>query len=157
VWAGCRYICISLPKKILCNWRFKCVCFHAFNGPSTKNISRKNIKSLLIQWSGPEINHRNTIIVLRITAYHSILKIEQRATMKDRNYCASLYVCEGVWFVSTISVTFNIHKTTFWQLRLRLYTGVYPKVSGLAAWTENCKWYSTVALGAVVSLFYESG
>jgi hypothetical protein len=36
------------------------------------------------------------------------------------------------------------------------YTRVYPKVSGLATWSENCKWYSSLPLGAVVSLFYES-
>jgi hypothetical protein len=35
-------------------------------------------------------------------------------------------------------------------------TKVYPKVSGLAAWSENCKWYSSLPLGAVASLFYES-
>jgi hypothetical protein len=35
-------------------------------------------------------------------------------------------------------------------------TRVYPKVSGLAAWSENYKWYSSLPLGAVVSLFYES-
>jgi hypothetical protein len=34
---------------------------------------------------------------------------------------------------------------------------VYPKVSGPAAWSENCKWYSSLPLGAVVSLFCESG
>jgi hypothetical protein len=33
---------------------------------------------------------------------------------------------------------------------------VYPKVSGLASSSQNCKWYSSVPLGAVVSLFYES-
>jgi hypothetical protein len=33
---------------------------------------------------------------------------------------------------------------------------VYPKVSGLAAWSENCKWYSCLPLGAVLSLFCES-
>jgi hypothetical protein len=33
---------------------------------------------------------------------------------------------------------------------------VYPKVSGLAAWSENCKWYSSLPLGAVVSLSCES-
>jgi len=33
---------------------------------------------------------------------------------------------------------------------------VYPKVSGLAAWSENCKWYSSVPLDAVVLLFCES-
>jgi hypothetical protein len=35
-------------------------------------------------------------------------------------------------------------------------TRVYPKVSGLAAWSENCKWYSSLPLDAAVSLFYES-
>jgi hypothetical protein len=29
-------------------------------------------------------------------------------------------------------------------------TRVYPKVSGLAAWNENCKWYNSLPLGAVV-------
>jgi len=33
---------------------------------------------------------------------------------------------------------------------------VYPKVSGLAAWIWNCKWYSSLPLGTVVSLFRES-
>jgi len=32
---------------------------------------------------------------------------------------------------------------------------VYPKVSVLAAWSKNCKWYSSVPLRAVVSLFCE--
>jgi hypothetical protein len=36
------------------------------------------------------------------------------------------------------------------------YTRVYSKVSGLAAWSENCKWYSSLPLGAVISLFCES-
>jgi hypothetical protein len=30
---------------------------------------------------------------------------------------------------------------------------VYPNVSGLAACSENCKWYSSLPLGAVVLLF----
>jgi hypothetical protein len=29
-------------------------------------------------------------------------------------------------------------------------TRVCPKVSGLAAWSENCKWYRSLPLGAVV-------
>jgi hypothetical protein len=36
-----------------------------------------------------------------------------------------------------------------------LQTRVYPKIFGLAAWSENCKWYSSLPLGAVVSLFCE--
>jgi len=35
-------------------------------------------------------------------------------------------------------------------------TPVYSKVSGLAAWSENRKLYSSLPLGAVVSLFCES-
>jgi hypothetical protein len=31
----------------------------------------------------------------------------------------------------------------------------YPEVSGLAAWSKNCKWYSSLPLCAVVSLFCE--
>jgi hypothetical protein len=36
------------------------------------------------------------------------------------------------------------------------HTRVYPKVSGLAAWSKNCKWNSSLPLGGVVSLFCES-
>jgi hypothetical protein len=32
------------------------------------------------------------------------------------------------------------------------YEGEY-KISGLAAWSENCKWYRSLPLGAVVSPF----
>jgi hypothetical protein len=41
-------------------------------------------------------------------------------------------------------------------MRFISFTRVYPKVSGLAAWGENCKRYSSLPLGAVVSLFFES-
>jgi hypothetical protein len=39
-------------------------------------------------------------------------------------------------------------RASFWW-----HTRVYPKVSGLPAWSENCKWYCSLPLGAVVSLF----
>jgi len=39
---------------------------------------------------------------------------------------------------------------TAWRMR------VQPKVSGQAAWSENCKWYSSLPLSEIVSLFYES-
>jgi hypothetical protein len=32
-------------------------------------------------------------------------------------------------------------------------TRVYPKASGLAVWSENCKWYSFLPLGAVYRCF----
>jgi len=36
------------------------------------------------------------------------------------------------------------------------HTRGYPKVSGLAAWSENRKFYSSLPLGTVVSLLCES-
>jgi hypothetical protein len=45
---------------------------------------------------------------------------------------------------------------TFYDSVLSLYTIVYPKFSGLAAWSENYKWYSSLPLDAVVSLFCQS-
>jgi hypothetical protein len=36
------------------------------------------------------------------------------------------------------------------------YMRVYPEVSGLATWSENCKWYSSLPVDAVVLLFCES-
>jgi hypothetical protein len=42
------------------------------------------------------------------------------------------------------------------EQRLHEATMVYPKVAGLAAWSENCKWHRSLSLGAVVSLFCES-
>jgi hypothetical protein len=45
-----------------------------------------------------------------------------------------------------------LHSTRFTHENI---LGVYPKVSGLAAWSENCKWYSSLPLDAVVSLFCE--
>jgi hypothetical protein len=48
-------------------------------------------------------------------------------------------------------VHYGLHKS----MRLKPMR-VYPKVSGLAAWRENCKWCSSLPLDAVVSLFCES-
>jgi hypothetical protein len=35
-------------------------------------------------------------------------------------------------------------------------TRMFPKVYSLAACSKNCKWYSFLPLGAIVSLFCES-
>jgi hypothetical protein len=43
------------------------------------------------------------------------------------------------------------HSTEYYCRNMRMY----PEVSGLAAWSENCKWYSSLPLGAAVSLFCE--
>jgi hypothetical protein len=39
---------------------------------------------------------------------------------------------------------------------MNTYTRVYPKVSGLVAWSENCKWYSSLLLDAVISRSFVS-
>jgi hypothetical protein len=39
--------------------------------------------------------------------------------------------------------------------KLKKIVWMYPKVSGLITWSENCKWYSSLPPGAVVSLFCE--
>jgi len=51
-----------------------------------------------------------------------------------------------------------VFRSGFFVYRLIIcvgHTKVYPKVSGLVPWNENCKWYSSLPLGAVVSLFCE--
>jgi hypothetical protein len=50
----------------------------------------------------------------------------------------------------------TVHKCNKFLFLVWLHTKVYPKVSGLAAWSENCKWFSSLPLGAVVALFCES-
>jgi len=41
------------------------------------------------------------------------------------------------------------------EINIQIYENV-SKVSGLAAWSKNCKWCSSLPLGTVVSLSYES-
>jgi hypothetical protein len=43
----------------------------------------------------------------------------------------------------------------YWQYLMERSTWGYPKVPGLAACSENCKWYSSLPIEAVVSLFCE--
>jgi hypothetical protein len=56
------------------------------------------------------------------------------------------YCYQFVWFAISEIYTRLFNNTVY---------EVYPKFSGLAAWRENCKWYSSLPLGAVVSLFCE--
>jgi hypothetical protein len=51
----------------------------------------------------------------------------------------------------------NVYKILVGRLQGNKPPGrVRQKVSGLAAWSENCEWYSSLPLGAVISLFCES-
>jgi hypothetical protein len=62
----------------------------------------------------------------------------------------------GFWWVGPLNVLLNAHLgdregdgmvTLRWIIEC---TGVYPEVSGLPVWRENCIWYSPLPLGAVV-------
>jgi hypothetical protein len=62
------------------------------------------------------------------------------------------------WFCSKwiITVVSTCSVQTKYQTTVDHITRVYPKVSGLATWSENWKSYTSLALGAVVSVFCES-
>jgi hypothetical protein len=64
---------------------------------------------------------------------------------------------EAAWLSETL-VSYHI-QTDFVSVLFILIDvnmRVYPKVSGLATWSENCKCYNSLPLGAVVSLFCDS-
>jgi hypothetical protein len=67
-------------------------------------------------------------------------------------FVVAAFICMFCIFM-TYSTSYCCHKLKYsWNLRRR----VYPKVSGMAAWSENCEWCSSLPLGAVVLLFCES-
>jgi hypothetical protein len=51
---------------------------------------------------------------------------------------------------------YALHAKTSTNASLVSQTKVYRKVSGLAAWSENLGWYSSLPLDEVVLLFCES-
>jgi hypothetical protein len=48
-----------------------------------------------------------------------------------------------------------LHPSVICNIIFSIYTRLYPKVSRLATWSENCKCYSSLPLGTVVLLFGE--
>jgi hypothetical protein len=85
------------------------------------------------------------------------------------------FVLHWIWML--LFLPYNVRQTEYWRPEnsLLFYRSVnqkrskgretmggggcrtvYQKFSGLAAWSENCKWYSSLPVGAVVSLFCES-
>jgi hypothetical protein len=84
-----------------------------------------------------------------------------------QSFIAVLVKLGDIWNQLNCSNTFWCRRPTLRELgiygrrkmmwkRAFMNTRMYPKVSGLAAWSEKCKWYSSLPLGAVVSLFCES-
>jgi len=81
--------------------------------------------------------------------------------------CAWFRLHIGAWnSIVTVMAPYKLRPVNIWvivisQISRILFSSfvsskrVYPKVSGLAARSENCRWYSSLPLGAVVSLFRE--
>jgi hypothetical protein len=67
-----------------------------------------------------------------------------------------VYTCDLLHSTKTLFPRSNVNSFFIEAVDGQIhYTWVYPKVSGLAAWSENCKWYISLPLGAVASLFCE--
>jgi len=65
----------------------------------------------------------------------------------SKSYCQPKGKSGSPFHLSSCSLIRYLH---FQSMR------VYPNVSGLVAWSKNCKWYNSLPLGAIVSLFCES-
>jgi hypothetical protein len=74
------------------------------------------------------------------------------ANSSNENYKTSMI---DSFFITYTNTKQCPGKITF-SNEMRMHTWMYPKVSELASWSEHCKWYSSLPLSAVVSLFCES-
>jgi hypothetical protein len=59
-------------------------------------------------------------------------------------FVTAAYICIFCIFI-TYSTSYCCHYKFYGSTE---FTRMYPKVSELAAWSENCKWYSSLPLGA---------
>jgi len=94
-----------------------------------------------------------TLCLLDYSAYLMTinLKLASYEIHKNDGICVSRVFCH----ISLKSFAQQVQLSTK-NITVTTNTRVYPKVSRLATWSENCKWYSSLPLGAVVSLFCES-
>jgi hypothetical protein len=88
-----------------------------------------------------------------------ILRIHQRFTLKTEaaRLSETLVSCHNTtWRHNPEGVDLiPLFRCENLKSRNTRYTRVYPNVSILAAKSKNCKWYSSLPLDAVVSLFCE--
>jgi hypothetical protein len=64
-----------------------------------------------------------------------------------------------VWVYRTVTTQFHGMQPTLQQPHsecAKHLRWVYPKVSGLAAWSENCKWYSSATRCSCIAILWAS-
>jgi hypothetical protein len=126
----------SLPSSFAnCFWREK---------SKTKNYSP-------MLYTAYQIYQLLTLIYYLIYLYAEIHDSVQTLLSSLSGFCN----CRLQWN-NCVNVKLLQKQTHCCRTNHSTHTRVDPKVSGLAAWSENCKWYSSLPPGTVVSLFCES-
>jgi hypothetical protein len=89
-----------------------------------------------------------------ILSYH----LRPALTCSDWNFVCISHLSHACYMHRPSHPHWYDHLNNIWPYKLwsSSHTRVYPKVSGLAAWSENCKLYSSLPLDAIVSLLCES-
>jgi hypothetical protein len=95
------------------------------------------------------------IIVVVCFDIDSVRKLWIHPPIKLRSQLLQLFI--AFLFVNPVYLFTPLMLGLIWVfLVITVHTKVYPKVSGLAAWSENWKWYTALCHVAVVSIFCES-
>jgi hypothetical protein len=127
------------------------------------NKCRRTLNHVTNAMWGMSWNSHHTIHVSQIW-FNMFLRSTLRPCL--RRFCKATYF--PFLFASCVlhSVTWRpsasyvhkerAHQTLTTNKALTCDTRVYPKVSGLAAFSENCKWYSSLPLRAVFSILLYS-
>jgi hypothetical protein len=111
------------------------------------HYSDTSVSNALFPWC---YTHKNCLYVFRTFVHHYTQQTEWK-------HLRCLAVITGN-MITLVSVYFRLFRLGLAQgpdANCTTYEGV-PKVPGLAVWSENCKWYSSLPLCAVVSLLCES-
>jgi hypothetical protein len=84
--------------------------------------------------------------------YNSIYYIRESKFIRPTLCSVIFFPCKSVDHFPNV----NCVRLLISFIMFQCYTSVYPKVSGLAAWSENCKWYSCLPLGAELYRYFVS-
>jgi hypothetical protein len=79
---------------------------------------------------------------------HTDILVSSEGRLRPYSFSLPSFICASSQFSPTARSPPNeFHVSVLYE---------YPKVSGQAAWSENCKGYSSLPPGVVASLFCES-